>query len=661
MLLVFILWGMLFPSSSFSCMEPFNVSFPSFDSGSCSKTGNLICMGSVSVGNGSLSITPPDPSTPVNQIGRVLYHVPVLAWPAYICTTFTIRILVEHNASIAGDGMAFVLAQDSNPSPSKSFGSYMGVFDQSTQGVLRQLAVEFDTYKNEDEPDANHIAIDTVSIEEPVAFKSLNGTGIQLKSGREITVMIEYDGWSKRLQIYVAYAGEPLASFLNHTMKLQHTVPSNVYMGFTAATGTLRETHQILSWNFTTARLPKESLEEKPKMFGVVYIIIGAVLLLAAIVATPFILTDRKSKMERIARKDDIEALIAVANGPKLFSYRQLSEATRNFRKENLLGTGGFGSVYKGVVSKSNPPTTIAVKKISSTSKQGEKEYLAEICTIGRLRHKNIVQLQGWCHDRDQLLLVYEYMPNGSLDRFIGKDEFLDWPTRHKVLVGLASALVYLHEECGNPVVHRDVKPNNVMLDGDYNAHLGDFGLARLLLQDAASVTTMIAGTPGYLAPEVSFTGRATPESDVYSFGMVVLELVCGKRSRGIMDENSLVDSVWDLQETGALLNCVDKQLQGQKYNEEQVKRALLVGLACLHPDFMLRPRMRKVVHIFMNPDEPLMELPETRQSAVRLSFRSSFATTTTTTDLCSNCTNTGSCGGYTESLPDETEARFEL
>ena len=170
---------------------------------------------------------------------------------------------------------------------------------------------------------------------------------------------------------------------------------------------------------------------------------------------------------------------------------------------------------------------------------KGEREYMAEICTIGRMRHKNIVQLQGWCHEGENLLLVYEFMSNGSLDRFIGK-EFLDWETRYKILTGLASALLYLHEECGNPVVHRDIKPNNVMLDSDFNAHLGDFGLARILQNDA-SITTMLAGTPGYLAPEIGFIGKATPESDVYSFGMVVLEVVCGKRSKDIMAEYGLV------------------------------------------------------------------------------------------------------------------------
>ena len=261
---------------------------------------------------------------------------------------------------------------------------------------------------------------------------------------------------------------------------------------------------------------------------------------------------------------------------------------------------------------------------------KGEREYMAEICTIGRMRHKNIVQLQGWCHEGENLLLVYEFMSNGSLDRFIGK-EFLDWETRYKILTGLASALLYLHEECGNPVVHRDIKPNNVMLDSDFNAHLGDFGLARILQNDA-SVTTMLAGTPRYLAPEIGFIGKATPESDVYSFGMVVLEVVCGKRSKDIMAEYGLVEYVWNLYGENGLLECVDQMLQG-KFDEEQVKRTLIVGLACLHPDSMFRPKMRKVVNILMDPNEPLMNLPRNRPSGVYVVFPSNSSTSPTATD----------------------------
>jgi serine/threonine protein kinase len=228
------------------------------------------------------------------------------------------------------------------------------------------------------------------------------------------------------------------------------------------------------------------------------------------------------------------------------------------------------------------------------------------------------VQLQGWCNEGKNLLLVYDYMQNGSLVRFIGKD-ILDWQTRHKILTGLASALLYLHEECGNPVVHRDVKPNNVMLDSNYNAHLGDFGLARLL-NNEDSVTTNLAGTPGYLAPEIGFTGKATPESDVYSFGMVILEVICGKRSKRVMEDNSLVDYVWNLHTQNQIIECVDKQLKNC-FDVDEAKRYLMVGLACLHPDSLFRPKMRKVVHILLNPNEPLMELPEMRPAGVYVSF----------------------------------------
>ncbi|CAL5359738.1 unnamed protein product [Camellia sinensis] len=467
---------------------------------SCTNGANLICSDSATASNDTLDVTsdhqqqqPRDPP-PINQIVLVLYKYPVIGWPAYICTTFSIRILTDPNSEGAGDGMSFVLAQDAAPSPPNSFGSFLGIFDQSTQDVVHQLAIEFDTYKNEFDPDDNHIAIDTVSVEKPVAVKSLNSTGINLKSGREITVRVEYDGWTKNHQIYVGYNGDPLVSFLNHTMKLQHTVPSSVSAGFTAGTGTLSETHQVLAWNFTSIELPNKSLGTENNLVVKIAVAVIYGLLFLAILALPFVLRALRIRKEMLARKVDIEVMIAAANGPQLFSYKKLSKATRNFSKDNLLGTGGFGSVYKGVMSK--PPTTIAVKKINATSKQGEKEYLAEICTISCLRHKNLLQLQGWCHDHDQLLLVYEYMPNGSLDHFVDEDNtFLDWATRYKVLLGLASALVYLHEECGNPVVHRDVKPNNVMLDSEYNAHLGDFGLARLL-QNEASVTTRIVGTP---------------------------------------------------------------------------------------------------------------------------------------------------------------------
>lgn len=217
---------------------------------------------------------------------------------------------------------------------------------------------------------------------------------------------------------------------------------------------------------------------------------------------------------------------------------------------------------------------------------------MAEIGTIGRLRHRNILQLQGWSHEEESLLLVYDYMAKKSLNEFLSGRCFLDWKTRYKILNGLASALLYLHEECGDPVVHRDVKPSNVMLDADFNPRLGDFGLARLL-KNTQGVTTMVAGTLGYMAPEVSYTGKATTESDVYSFGVVALEVVCGKRFSNLLGESCLVDYAWDMHANGKLVECVDPKL-GKNFDEGEAIRILRVSLACLHLDSNLRPTMRK-------------------------------------------------------------------
>ncbi|KAM0973922.1 hypothetical protein ACFX2I_017051 [Malus domestica] len=619
-------------------------SFPTFTPQSCNN-GDLICMGSVTANNGYLNLIPEpqeansssSSSLQLYKVGRVLYHLPVIAWPAFISTTFTVRISSFPNTTGSGDGMAFVFAQDTSPSPPDSYGSLLGLLDRSTQGgVVKQMAIELDTFMNQefDDPDGNHIAIDTTSVMNPVVAKSLNSTGIDLKSGRDIRFTIGYDAWSQILQVSAGYTDIPatLISILNQSIDMSKVVPRSVYVGFTASSGTLQETHQVLDWVFTSVELPgiplgppdKDHHSNIKNIWAVdLPIFLGVAILIAC--TYPLIL-----KVVKRNHRDgeDIESQSrTAANAPEMFTYKQLLVATQNFSKENLLGAGAFGVVYKGILS-SHPPKTVAVKKISATSKKGEREYLAEICTIGRLRHKNIVQLQGWCHEYDHRFLVYEYMPNGSLDQYIGKP-YLDWKTRYKILTGLASALLYLHEECGNPVVHRDIKPNNVMLDSNFNAHLGDFGLARLMFQDS-SITIPLAGTPAYIAPEVlGLSAKATPESDVYSFGMVVLEVVCGRRSKGFMDDHSLVEHVWNLYAKNALLDCVDQTLDG-KYEEEQVKRTLIVGLACLHTYSILRPKIRKVVQIFMNPNEKLFELQDTRPrpSAVYLSVSSSAPTT---------------------------------
>ena len=249
---------------------------------------------------------------------------------------------------------------------------------------------------------------------------------------------------------------------------------------------------------------------------------------------------------------------------------------------------------------------TVAVKKISQGSKQGKKEYITEVKINSSLRHRNLVQLIGWCHDKTQFLIVYEFMPNGSLDSHLfGKKIFLVWDVRYKIAIGLASTLLYLHEEWKQCVVHRDIKPSNIMLDSEFNVKLGDFGLARLMEHELGQQTTGLAGTLGYMAPEYIATGKASKESDVYSFGVVALEIACGRKARERVDPNShlgLVQWVWDLLGKGKLLSGVDKMLK-KEFDVKQLECLMMVGLWCAHPDRSLRPSIRQAIKVLMFED----------------------------------------------------------
>ncbi|KAF7066143.1 hypothetical protein CFC21_072176 [Triticum aestivum] len=219
--------------------------------------------------------------------------------------------------------------------------------------------------------------------------------------------------------------------------------------------------------------------------------------------------------------------------GPRRFRYNEISRATRGFSDEEKLGEGGFGAVYRGFLQ--DQGLHVAIKRVSKTSSQGRREYIAEVTIIGRLRHHNLVQLVGWCHKDDELLLVYELMTNGSLDAHLyNSTEVLTWATRYQIILGMGSARTYLHQEWEQCVVHSDIKPSNVMLDSSFNAKLGDFGLARLVNHSSgAHTTTTLAGTKGYMDPAYAVTIRASAQTNVYSFGVVLLEIACGRRPAG--------------------------------------------------------------------------------------------------------------------------------
>ncbi|KAF7044118.1 hypothetical protein CFC21_053387 [Triticum aestivum] len=291
--------------------------------------------------------------------------------------------------------------------------------------------------------------------------------------------------------------------------------------------------------------------------------------------------------------EDDFEK----GTGPKRFRYSDLAVATSNFSDEKKLGEGGFGSVYKGFLKELK--VEVAIKRVSKTSKQGRKEYISEVKIISRLRHRNLVQLIGWCHGGGELLLVYDLMPHGSLDTHLySSNTILSWPLKYEIVLGLGSALLYLHQDWEQCVLHRDVKPSNIMLDASFCAKLGDFGLARLVDHDRGPYTTGIAGTMGYMDPECMVTGRTSAESDVYSFGVVMLEIACGKRpavAREREDIIHLVQWVWDSWERGRTLAAADAQLN-LEFDDWEMECMMAVGLWCAHLDKNLRPSIKQAV-----------------------------------------------------------------
>ncbi|XP_027775098.1 lectin-related protein-like [Solanum pennellii] len=250
--------------------------------------------------NGTLNLTPDQPHNNSNKVGRVLFSHSIPVWPASFSTLFTIRISTHQ--SITGDGMAFLIAQDDKPSPPDSYGSFIGILDPSTQGgTLDQLAVEFDNYRNEHEIDGNHVAVVTTSMESPVAVKSLSDAGIDLRSGRNITIKIDYDGWTKVLEISVAYAGQPLVNFLRQEIIMQEAVPRNAYVGFSASTAYFLEVHHVLNWNFTLFELPEESLKYgvDPNKENIALLVATSIAIISLVVVVSFLITARKDIKER--------------------------------------------------------------------------------------------------------------------------------------------------------------------------------------------------------------------------------------------------------------------------------------------------------------------------------------------------------------------------
>ncbi|XVE80352.1 hypothetical protein DITRI_Ditri14bG0132900 [Diplodiscus trichospermus] len=286
----------------------------------------------------------------------------------------------------------------------------------------------------------------------------------------------------------------------------------------------------------------------------------------------------------------------------KIFNYRDLCTATKNFYPEYQLGEGGFGRVYKGRLE--NPNQVVAVKQLDRNGYQGNREFLVEVLMLSLLNHSNLVNLVGYCAEGDQRILVYEYMANGSLENHLldlpPDRKPLDWNTRIKIAVGAAKGLEYLHETADPPVIYRDFKASNILLDQDFNPKLSDFGLAKLgPTGDKSHVSTRVMGTYGYCAPEYALTGQLTTKSDVYSFGVVFLEIITGRRvidnSRPTEEQNLVTWATPLLKDRRNFTSMADPLLDGD-FPTKNLHQALAIAAMCLQEDATARPLMSDVV-----------------------------------------------------------------
>ncbi|KAG4962674.1 hypothetical protein AAZX31_14G099700 [Glycine max] len=520
--------------------------------------------------------------------------------------SFTIKVLNKTNY---GDGFAFYIAPLAfdYQIPPNSSGFLLGLYGDTQNNLV---AVEFDTYVNEFDPPMKHVGINNNS----VASLDYKKFDIDSNIGKMGHTLITYNASAKLLAVSWLFDGTSSGftpnNSLSHQIDLGEILPKWVTVGFSGATGSSKEENVIHSWEFSpnldlNSTNPEANNENviiitkyKVQVKVVVVAVICSIIVVLVVVSISWLIIKKRRT------KDDFH----LDKEPRRFAYNELVAATNGFADDRRLGEGGTGEVYKGFLS--DLGREVAVKRIFSDVEDSEEIFTNEVKIISRLIHRNLVQLMGWCHEQGKLLLVFEYMVNGSLDTHLfGSRRTLTWGVRYNIALGMARALRYLHEDAVQCVLHRDIKSGNVLLDTDFNIKVSDFGMAKLVDPRLRTQKTKLEGTYGYLAPEYVKEGRVSKESDMYGFGVVVLEIACGRKTYQDGEHNHvpLVNWVWKHYVEENILNVADKGLN-MGFDVDEMTCLLTVGLWCTLQDYKKRPKAEQVINV-LKQEVPLPKL----------------------------------------------------
>ncbi|XP_052166492.1 LEAF RUST 10 DISEASE-RESISTANCE LOCUS RECEPTOR-LIKE PROTEIN KINASE-like 2.1 isoform X2 [Oryza glaberrima] len=613
----------------FCCTTTLRAAALSFDYDfSADAAKNLVFMGDAAHAGDRINLT----NLGVWRAGRVAHRQLVRLWDDDVgggrttTTSFTTAFsfaIGRNSTNQPADGMAFFVGLPRDNLPPHSDGAFFGLLSNNyfgPYGSPRTVGVEFDTFSNpmwDPEGTVDHVGIDvnTVTSKNTTAMPTLS-----LLAG-VMRAEVSYDAAAARMAVTLRTL-DGMSYSVEAAVDLRAAgLPQDAAVGFSAATGDLVESHQLLSWSFNSSTdgsvsstgSPLVSESKKKRIKTYIIASTSSLLGISVLVLAVFLVYKKHKCLLPWQRSTTAPRLHSLLRSQlKSYTYSEVRKMTKSFT--HTLGKGGYGTVYKGSLSDGS---TIAVKILEDSNNDGE-DFINEVSSIGRTSHINVVTLLGLCQHGSKRALIYEYMPNGSLDKFtvggndtMQQEKFLiSWEKLYDILVGVAQGLDYLHHWCNHRVVYLDIKPQNILLDQDFCPKISDFGLAKLCKPKESKISIGCArGTIGYMAPEVFWghRGAVTTKSDVYSYGMLILHMVGERENINASTESgSKYFPEWLYDNLNQFCGVPSGGIDGSNSTSEVAHKLVIIGFWCIQSAPMDRPSMSEVIDMF---DRSLTEL----------------------------------------------------